>query len=202
MAVISFTGSLPPGITNMAATQIAISKSVLAAFLFAIGSALAEAIYVRIALKASSWLQSNEKLMRQIESVTIVVLLLLAFAALEAAFNPSDGKNFVLEINLPPIILGFAISAVSPKQAMFWLGVTTIMSEKGKLNSTPSYYNTFNLGVAAGTLSANLLYIYGGFYFAEVIRNHEPIMNGVLGVVFLILAVIKVIQMSKKNHGE
>lgn len=198
-AVISFIGSLPPGITNVAAAQIAISDGVVAAFLFAIGSALAEAVYVRIALKASSWLQSNEKLMQRMEAISIIVLLLLAFATLKAAFSSSDGKNFVIESSLPPIVLGFAISAVSPKQALFWLGVTTVMYEKGKLKRTASFYNTFNFGVATGTLGANLLYIFGGFYFAELIKKYEPVMNGVIGAFFLVLAVVKIFQLKNKN---
>ena len=198
-AVISFTGSLPLGITNVAAAQVAINEGVMAALLFAIGSALAEASYVRIALKAVSWLQKNEKVMRAMEVVTIVVLLLLAFASFKAALSSGDGKNFVIESSLPPILLGFVISMVSPKQVIFWFGVTTVMYENGKLQSTPGFHNAFNLGVIAGTLVANLLYIFGGYYFADFIKKYEPVMNGAVGAFFLVLAIVRLAQYIKKK---
>lgn len=199
-AVISFTGSLPPGITNIAATQIAISQGVWPALLFSVGSALAEAIYVRIALKAISWLRKNEKVMRAMEVITIVVLLLLAFASFKAALSNGRGKNFFIESSLPPIILGFIISMVSPKQVIFWFGVTTMMYESGKLESTTGFHNTFNFGVIAGTLLANILYIFGGYYFADFIKKYEPAMNGAVGVIFLILAIVRLVQYFKKKN--
>ena len=198
-ALISFTGSLPPGITNIAATQIAIGLGAMPAIFFSIGSAAAEAIYVRIALVAMSWLQKKEKLVHILQWASVLMLYVLAYGSLSAAFTGGTEKSFLLNSTIPTLLFGFLISLVSPKQGFFWFGVIGVMYEKGKLNATSSFYNAVNLGVATGTIAANLLYIFGGVYFSDFIKKYEPIMNGVVGLFFLVMAIISTYQQLKKK---
>ncbi|MEJ0104480.1 MAG: LysE family transporter [Bacteroidota bacterium] len=58
--LISFLGSLPLGTLNVAAMQISVTEGARQAILFAIGSLLAEVIYVRISLVAIDWIRKQK----------------------------------------------------------------------------------------------------------------------------------------------
>jgi len=76
--LVSFLGSLPLGTLNIAAMQISITDGVMAALLFSAGSLLAEIIYVRISLVAMDWIRKQEKILKVLEWITLVIVLALA----------------------------------------------------------------------------------------------------------------------------
>src|SRR5262245_42690470 len=109
--LISFLGSLPLGTLNVAAMQISISDGVSAALQFAIGSLLAEVIYVRLSLVAMDWIRKREFIFRLLEWITLAIVLVLAASSFYAAISPTVKENIVLSSTLPKIILGFSMSA-------------------------------------------------------------------------------------------
>ena len=71
--LVSFLGSLPLGTLNIAAMQISISDGITAAMLFSAGSLLVEIIYVRISLVAMDWIRKQEKVLKALEWVTLLI---------------------------------------------------------------------------------------------------------------------------------
>ena len=76
--LVSFLGSLPLGTLNIAAMQISVTEGITAAMLFSIGSLIVEIIYVRLSLVAMDWIRKQEKILKALEWITLVIVLALA----------------------------------------------------------------------------------------------------------------------------
>ena len=128
--LISFLGSLPLGTLNVAAMQISISDSAIQALQFALGSLLAEMIYVRLSLVAMDWVRKREFLFKMLEWITLAIVLILAASSFYAAMSPTEKENVVLSSSLPKILLGFVMIAVRHDQIPFWFGWITVLLTK------------------------------------------------------------------------
>ena len=169
--LVSFLGSLPLGTLNIAAMQISVSSGITAAMLFALGSLIVEIIYVRISLVAMDWIRKQEKVLKALEWVTLLIVLALATASFYAALHPTSQKNFVLDSPLPKFLLGMVMSAVNPVQIPFWFGWSTVLFTKKILLPRKDHYNSYIVGIGIGTfinVLINLLIV--GFALFLVVR--------------------------------
>lgn len=189
--LVSFLGSLPLGTLNIAAMQISVSDGIAAAMLFSAGSLLVEIIYVRISLVAMDWIRKQEKILKALEWVTLIIVLALAASSFYAALHPKIQKNVVLDSPLPKFILGLVMSAVNPVQIPFWFGWSTVLFSKKILKPRPDHYNSYILGIGIGTFIGNCIFIFGGLLIASKINNNQHILNWVIGGIFALTAIIQ-----------
>lgn len=197
--LISFLGSLPLGTLNIAAMQISISDSAIQALQFSLGSLLAEMIYVRLSLVAMDWVRKREFLFKMLEWITLAIVLILAASSFYAAMSPTEKESVVLSSPLPKILLGFAMSAVSPAQIPFWFGWSTVLLTKKILLPVNKHYNFYIVGIGLGTLIGNCVFIFGGRIVAAKLQNSHHIINWVIGGIFLVTAIIQIWKMTKKK---
>ena len=197
--LVSFVGSLPLGTLNIAAMQISISDGVKAAMLFSLGSLMAEIVYVRLSLVAMDWVRKQEKIMKALEWVTLVIVLALAAFSFYAAMQSGTSKNVVLSSTLPPLLLGLSMSAINPVQIPFWFGWSTVLFSKNILKPKNSFYNTYIIGIGIGTFIGNCVFIFGGQLVAKKIQNNQNILNWVIGGIFLLTAIFQLWRILKKN---
>jgi len=200
--LVSFLGSLPLGTLNIAAMQIAITDGVAAAMFFSMGSLLVEVIYVRLSLVAMDWVRRQEKLLRALEWVTLVIVLALAASSFYAALTPQVNENVILSSTLPRWLLGIVMSAVNPVQIPFWFGWSTILFTKKILQPRRDHYNTYILGIGLGTFAGNCIFIFGGLIIANRINNNQHVLNWVIGGIFALTAAIQIWRMVKKKKVE
>lgn len=128
--LVSFIGSLPLGTLNVAAMQISISDGITQGMLFSVGSLLVEIIYVRISLVAIDWIRKQDRILKILEWITLIIVIALAAFSFYAAMHTSSGKNMVLSSTLPKFILGFVMSALNPVQIPFWFGWSAVLFSK------------------------------------------------------------------------
>jgi len=197
--LVSFLGSLPLGTLNIAAMQIAITDGVAAAMFFSMGSLLVEVIYVRLSLVAMDWVRRQEKLLKALEWVTLVIVLALAASSFYAAMNPTVNENVILSSTLPRWLLGIVMSAVNPVQIPFWFGWSTILFTKNILQPRRDHYNVYILGIGLGTFAGNCIFIFGGLMIANRINNNQHLLNWVIGGIFALTAVIQIWRMMRKK---
>ena len=197
--LVSFLGSLPLGTLNIAAMQISITDGVMAAILFSAGSLLAEMIYVRISLVAMDWIRKQEKILKALEWVTLVIVLALAVASFYAALHPSVSKNAMLNSPMPKFLLGLVMSAVNPVQIPFWFGWSTVLFSKKVLLPRNDHYNVYIIGIAIGTFIGNCVFIFGGRLVANKISNNQDILNWVIGGIFALTAIFQLWRILKKK---
>lgn len=198
--LVSFLGSLPLGTLNIAAMQITVSDGIIAAMLFSAGSLLVEIIYVRVSLVAMDWIRKQEKILKALEWVTLLIVVALAASSFYAALHPSVEKNIVLDSPLPKFLLGVVMSAVNPVQIPFWFGWSTVLFTKKILLPRPDHYNSYILGIGVGTFIGNCIFIFGGLLIASKISNNQDILNWVIGGIFAITAIIQLWRIIKKKN--
>lgn len=197
--LVSFLGSLPLGTLNIAAMQIAITDGVAAAMFFSMGSLLVEVIYVRLSLVAMDWVRRQEKLLKALEWVTLVIVLALAASSFYAAMNPTVNENVILSSTLPRWLLGIVMSAVNPVQIPFWFGWSTILFTKNILQPRRDHYNVYILGIGLGTFAGNCIFIFGGLMIANRINNNQHVLNWVIGGIFAVTAAIQIWRIVSKK---
>ncbi len=199
--LVSFLGSLPLGTLNIAAMQISVSDGVIAAMMFSLGSLLVEIIYVRISLVAMDWIRKQEKILKALEWLTLIIVLALAASSFYAALHPKVEKNIVLDSPLPKFVLGLIMSAVNPVQIPFWFGWSTVLFTKKVLLPRKDHYNSYILGIGIGTFIGNCIFIFGGLLIASKINNNQHILNWVIGGIFAITALLQLWKILKKKDA-
>jgi threonine/homoserine/homoserine lactone efflux protein len=199
--LVSFLGSLPLGTLNIAAMQISVSDGVLAAMLFSLGSLLVEIIYVRLSLVAMDWIRKQERILKALEWVTLIIVVALAASSFYAALHPKVEKNIVLDSPLPKFVLGLIMSAVNPVQIPFWFGWSTVLFTKKVLLPRKDHYNSYILGIGIGTFIGNCIFIFGGLLIASKINNNQHILNWVIGGIFAITALLQLWKILKKKDA-
>ncbi|MEJ8816292.1 LysE family translocator [Lacibacter sp. H407] len=197
--IISFLGSLPLGTLNVAAMQIGITDGIKPALWFSAGSLTAEIIYVRLSLVAMDWVRKQEKLLKALEWVTVVIVVALAASSFWAAIHPEGDKNVILSNTMHRGALGFTMSALNPVQIPFWFGWSTVLFTKNILKPGFWNYNLYIIGIGIGTLAGNCAFIFGGRLLANQLKATNTIMNYVIGSVFLITAIIQIIRIYSKK---
>lgn len=199
--LVSFLGSLPLGTLNIAAMQISVSDGVTAAMLFSAGSLLVEIIYVRISLVAMDWIRKQEKILKALEWITLLIVTALAASSFYSALNPGAEKNFVLDSPLPKFLLGVVMSAVNPVQIPFWFGWSTVLFTKKVLLPRKDHYNFYIFGIGVGTFIGNCIFIFGGLLIASKINNNQHILNWVIGGIFALTALLQLWKILKKKDS-
>jgi threonine/homoserine/homoserine lactone efflux protein len=197
--LVSFLGSLPLGTLNIAAMQISVTDGVTSAMLFSLGSLLVEVIYVRISLVAMDWIRKQEKLLRILEYVTLLIVVALAVSSFYAALHPGVHENVVLSSSLPKFLLGLTMCALNPVQIPFWFGWSTVLFTKKILLPRTDHYNTYILGIGLGTFIGNCIFIFGGLLIANTINNNQHILSWVIGGIFAVTAIIQLWRILKKK---
>lgn len=200
--IISFLGALPLGTLNVAAMQISIEESVKNAILFSIGALLVEMIYVRLSLIGIDWVRKQEKLMKLMEWITLVMIIALAIGSFYSAVNSNGStKNVLLQNNIPRFLLGMLMCSINPVQIPFWFGWSTVLLNKKILSQEKNQYNTYIIGIGLGTLLGNCIFIFGGRWAAEKIAGSQQYINWVIGSIFALTAVIQLWKMLRKKDA-
>ncbi len=198
--LISFLGSLPLGTLNVAAMQISVTEGVEQAIFFALGTLLAEIIYVRLSLVAMDWIRKQEKIFRILEWVTLFIILALAITSFYAAMHSRGQKNIILSSTLPKFILGLIMSAANPVQIPFWFGWSTVLFTKKVLLPRNDNYNSYIVGIGIGTFIGNCVFIFGGQLLVERLNANQHLLNWIIGGIFAITALIQLWRMKMKKN--
>jgi len=200
--MISFLGSLPLGTLNVAAMQIGIQESIAHAMYFSFGSLLVEMFYVRLSLVGIDWVRKQEKLMKAMEWITLLIIIALAVGSFIAATKDSGAaKNIMLQNNMHRFLLGMFMCAINPVQIPFWFGWSTVLFSKKILEPKPRYYNIYIIGIGLGTLAGNAVFIFGGKWLVQRISNSQAYLNWVIGGIFAITAIIQAIKMIRHKDA-
>jgi threonine/homoserine/homoserine lactone efflux protein len=198
--LISFLGSLPLGSLNVAAMQISITDGYPRALSFATGIWLVEIIYVRISLVAMDKIRKQEKILKVLEWITLIIVTALAVSSfIAAAKNNPHAKNILLSNSMPRFVLGLLMSAVNPVQIPFWLGWSTVLFTKKILLPKNDHYNVYISGIGLGTFLATCVFIFAGKFIVEKLNTSQHTLHLIIGIIFTITAIIQAWKMLKKK---
>lgn len=198
-ALISFLGQLPLGNMSITATQIGIQEGFKRAWMFAIGVAIVEMLYLRFALTGMDWVVKHRSWFVALGWVTVVLFLFLGVLAfMSARKQATEKKSVILDNKLHRFLLGLMMSALNPIQIPFWFLWTSTMIQTKVLAVTPEAYNIFTAGAGLGTIGGLALYIHGGNWLVKKNNTSNKTLNQIMGVIFIITALIQLYRMLYK----
>lgn len=194
--MVSFLGQLPLGNMSFTATQIAVEEHFKNAWKYAIGVALVEMLYLRLALTSMDWVVQHRTWFLALGWLTVVLFFLLSYLSFRAAGQKSNTKKaVVLNNKLPRFVLGLTMSALNPVQIPFWFLWTSQWIAWGWLPTERLAFNYFTIGAGLGTITGLALYIHGGNYIVKRFQAGNQRLNQVIGVIFFITALIQLYRM-------
>jgi threonine/homoserine/homoserine lactone efflux protein len=198
---VSFLGQLPLGNLNVAATQIGVEENMKNAWLFSIGVAIVEIIYLRLGLNSSAWMLRNQTLFSVMSWITVVLFYVLGFFSIRRAIKQkeSQGKGLLIDNKLNRFLLGMMLSAINPLQIPFWFFWGTYFIHNGTIKPTSNDFNLFTMGAGLGTLSGQTIYMYGGTWLIKKMKASHKILNIIMGAVFILSATIQVYKIFSGN---
>lgn len=197
--LVSFLGQLPLGNMSFTATQICIQEGVRRAWKFAFGVAIVEMIYLRFALTGMNWIVQHRTLFVALGWLTVVLFGVLGIIAfVSARKQDSQKKTLLLKNKLDRFILGLSMSALNPLQIPFWFLWTSTLIQTKVLPVAVLPFNLFTIGAGAGTLTGLAVYIHGGNWLVTKMNTSNKTLNKVMGVIFVITALIQLYRMVYK----
>jgi hypothetical protein len=189
--LISFTGSLPVGTLNVSITNLVIDSRAGAAVLFGAGALLVEVGLVRIALVTIKRLEGMHLLRQWSRVIACVVILLLAYLSLEAAWHQRKAGAVIPLTGNAPFVSGLVLSLLNPLHLPFWMGWTAVLRSKGLLSDTRREYNGYVLAIGMGTGIAFLVYGITGHLLILFLRANQDLFNWLTGAALLITGLIQ-----------
>jgi threonine/homoserine/homoserine lactone efflux protein len=198
---ISFLGTLPMGTLNISAMQISVTDGIRPALLFTSGAILVELVFVRLTLVAMGWFRQHKKLLKQMEWLTLGIILVLAISSFYTAMHPAVRSNPILSNSVNRFWLGAGLSAVNPLQIPFWFGWSTVLSNRQLLKREGNQYMLYIAGIGFGTLIGHCIFIFGGKLLVESLNTSQDIIQWVIGGIFLATAIIQLIKMLKNKDA-
>lgn len=193
--VISYLGSIPPGVLNLTVVDISMRRALRPAFAFSLAAALIEFIQGLIALKFSEYLSMNPQIDFYIQVFVIPVFLGLGIYYL---LQKTDTNHEVEESNSNAFIKGALLSVVNPLAIPFWLIWATYLSQKGLpiLDDGANMYS-FVVGISIGSFATLMTYAYLSKLILSRISSINQWINKIIGVILLGLGVIQVFSVGR-----
>jgi hypothetical protein len=187
--MVSFSGSLPVGTLNVSVANLFIHQGLSATVQFAAAAVLAEILVVRIALVVARRL---DYLSRFFNMVSVLVIFLLAFISLKAAFEMAPSGTVLPFTGQWPFLAGFFISIINPLHLPFWMGWTVALRSKQVLQDSTAAYNVYVGAIGIGTALAFALYALAGNVLIDVLKAQQHLLNWLIGIALLITGLIQV----------
>ncbi len=194
--LVSFLGQLPLGNMSFTATQICLQEGFKKAWLYAVGVAIVEMIYLRFALTGMDWVVQHRVWFLGLGWVTVVMFLVLGVLAFRVAQKQeTEKKALLLNNKLNRFLLGLMMSALNPVQIPFWFLWTSTFIQTKVLPVASIPFDLFTIGAGVGTLSGLAVYIHGGNWLVTRMKTSNKTLNKIMGIIFFITALIQLYRM-------
>lgn len=193
---LSFIGSLPFGMINMAVAHTAIQKGVRAGIFMGMGAALVELFQVFIALKFT-WLFKEGGLFGDIIQLIAVVVFFSA-GIYFLFFAKAQPEKIVLKTGTKKryeFIKGMGVSSLNVMVIPYWIFYGTLLMEQGWLEKDHANVFVFSVGAMTGAFLLLVTYAYLG---DKVLSKSEQVtrwVNKFIGVVLIGFGVYQVLKL-------
>ncbi len=97
--------------------------------------------------------------------------------------------------------LGFTMSAINPVQVPFWFIWSSYLLSNKILLPLTLHFNVYTAGIGVGTLTGLALFIFAGRWLIHTLHASNRIINIIVGIIFIISAVIQFYHVLYKPFG-
>jgi threonine/homoserine/homoserine lactone efflux protein len=188
---ISFSGSLPMGIMNMAALQVSISQGVDHAIAFALAAIGMEGIIMFGTGRLSDTIANDPRLIRWLNRVGAALLFMIGCLFCYKVWAMDEVAKTTQSIDLPGWQYGIWLRLLNPTAILFWLGIHLALTGQKAVKHSKSHLLKFAAGGMTGTLGAYSVYIFLAHQLEGFLRPWSNFINLLLGILCLLAAFYK-----------
>jgi threonine/homoserine/homoserine lactone efflux protein len=196
---LSFIGSLPFGMINMATAYTAIQKGMRHALALAAGASSVELVQVFIALKFS-WLFSENPLIERAFQIIAAALFFAAaiFFIFFAKTKPTVNEPNVYYSRRGYFVKGALISSLNLMVIPYWIFYGALLTANNLLVKDNAHVAVFSVGTMFGTFSLLCLYALLG---DKILRKSEKFTDWANKSIGLLLACFGIYQIFQLLAG-
>lgn len=155
--VVSFLGTLPPGVLNVTVTRITLKQGSWAALLFVLACGLVEFVYSYLAVLLTQLVVQNGFVKYLTDGLTAVVLIIMGIYYLRKPVSTAVAH----ERDSRPFTLGVVLSLLNLAAFPFWTIYTTLLIQKGWVTLTsPAWTLLYVTGISLGTLAGLWVFVW------------------------------------------
>lgn len=186
--VVSFLGTLPPGILNVTVTRITLRQGQWAAFWFVLACGLVEFMYSYLAVLITQFVIQNGFVRYLTDGLTAMVLLAMGIYYLRKPItSPTDNQQ-----NANPFALGVGLSLLNLAAFPFWTIYTTLLIQKGWVRLlTLSDSMVYVTGIALGTLAGLWVFVWLSGRVRTLLANYSHRIDQFTGLLLIGLSVVQ-----------
>ncbi len=183
---LSFIGSLPFGMINMATAYTAIQNGMRHALALAIGASAVELVQVFVAIKFSWLFSKNPTIENAFQLIATAVFFAAAiFFIFFAKTKPTVKEPGVYYSKRGDFVKGVLISSLNVMVIPYWIFYGTLLTANDLLIHDNAHVAIFSIGTMFGTFSLLCLYAVLG---NKILRKSEKITGWVNKFIGLLLA--------------
>jgi threonine/homoserine/homoserine lactone efflux protein len=192
--LISFLGTLSPGIMTMGVLQAVMVGGQYAALQFSLGAVMIEMLFIGLMIYATSWFYTRQHIFRYFEWTSFGILLVITTSGFLKLIYGTTTTESILPIHEPWLLSGIILRLITPTFIPFWLGWhLTLMSTKIATPS-PTSRNVSAFAAGLGTFSVHCLYLLL-FYQAS---SYIPILQMAGSWLILIVLLVSLLWMGRR----
>lgn len=189
--ILSFIGSIPFGVINLAVADTAIRKGLLAGMVLGLGAAFVEFFQAIISLKFFDWFIQNPEIEWYFQVVSIPV-----FMGLALYYFLSPVKEPVLSSKVPkregkqPFFIGMGLGLVNMLAIPYWIFYAIYLDSMDLLKTDNLSIFVFSIGVVLGALCLFYLYAKLSLKLVEKLDWLARVTHKVIGSIFFGLGIL------------
>jgi threonine/homoserine/homoserine lactone efflux protein len=193
--VMAYLSLLPPGMLNMTAVRTAIEKGRNSGKWFSLGAALVVIPQAFVALVFAKYFAQHPEIVERLNFAGVIVLFALAIVFFVQARKKFKGEG--KKRSGKSFIVGMLMSTMNMLAIPFYLVLSSVLENRGVLETEQPYINLFVTGVFLGAFSLFMTYVR----FADLIQKRAQFIarniNYILSVLFLILGILTFFKIMK-----
>ncbi len=169
--IISYLGSIPPGMANVSVMQMAVNSHRRAAFFFSISATAVEFIYAALTVKFQIFLQESTQMESYFRLVTGIALMIVGVLSMRSRSQSANVKSKEFARGRDGFQKGIVLGLVNPMSIPFWLVVTAYLQNEGLVVLKDVGYWMYLIGISAGTFALLMTVLWLGKKFTRISDN-------------------------------
>ena len=149
--IISYLGSIPPGVANVSVVQMAIQNHKRAAIFFSLSASLVEFLYAGLTVKFQIFLKESTQLEDYFQIITIIALIVVGILSLRSKSKSSDVHGEEMAKGRAGFKRGIVLGFLNPMTIPFWLMVTAYIQNHDLIPLDGMAYWFYLIGISSGT---------------------------------------------------
>lgn len=186
--VISYLGSIPPGMANVSVMQMAVNRHRRAAFFFSISATAVEFIYAGLTVKFQIFLEESTQMETYFRLITGIALIVVGILNMKSKSKSDDVKGREFVRGRDGFQKGIVLGLVNPMTIPFWLVITSYLRNDGLVELKDFSYWMYLIGLSAGTFALLMTVLWLGNKFTRIADN-QLMVHKVPGILLIGLGI-------------